>query len=134
MLLVTSMTGAIKRRARCFGGFFISLVLLWQVLAVVHLASNTHTFCPEHGAVAHADEKTGQLEHHGDTPFPSGDSCYVLVALATAGWLPVAEVPIAHEVLVVVAPPSDFPREQVAARIQRHLYRLAPSQSPPVPT
>lgn len=118
------------RRPKTYGKFMIAVFLLWQVVAVAHLVIAIHSLCPEHGAVAHADCESGELEHHGDGPFSSDDSCFVLVALAAHGALPSLDAPVAD-------PPESHllePQETQAVSVvlqQRYRFRLSPSQSPP---
>lgn len=118
-------------RPKTCGKLMIAVFLLWQVVAVLHLVFAIHSLCPVHGAVAHADCETGELEHHQDVPYSSGDDCFVLVALATNGGMPSIDAPVVH-------PPESFLIEPAQARTesvilaQRYRFRLSPSHSPPV--
>jgi hypothetical protein len=108
----------------------IALLLLWQTAAVLHLAFALHTLCPEHGAVAHTDCETGELEHHPDVPFSESDDCFVLVALATNGGMPDLDVPVADPPECYLLEPEETRAESVILP-QRDRFRLAPSHSPP---
>jgi hypothetical protein len=115
---------------KTYGKLMIAVFLLWQVVAVLHLVVAVHALCPQHGAVAHADCETGELEHHQDVPYSAGDDCFVLVALATNGGMPNVDAP-------VVQPQESYLLEPVQARsesvilAQRYRFRLSPSHSPP---
>ena len=116
---------------KTYGKLMIAVFLLWQVVAVLHLVVAVHALCPQHGAVAHADCETGELEHHEDVPYSGGgDDCFVLVALATNGGMPNVDAP-------VVQPQESYLLEPVQARsesvilAQRYRFRLSPSHSPP---
>ena len=69
------------RRPKTYGKFMIAVFLLWQVVAVLHLVIAIHSLCPEHHAIAHADCQSGELQHHGDNPYSSNESCFVLPIL-----------------------------------------------------
>ncbi len=117
-------------RPKTYGKMLIAIFLLWQVSAVLHLALALHTLCPEHGAVAHTDCETGELEHHPDVPFTNGDDCFVLVALATNGGMPDLALPVADPPESYLLEPKEARAESVVLP-QRDRFRLAPSHSPP---
>jgi hypothetical protein len=121
---------AMNWRPKTYGKLMIAVVLLWQVVAVLHLVIAIHTLCPVHGDVAHADGESGELEHRSSVPHSEEHGCFVLMALAANGGMPNLDTP-------VVQPPESYalePREARAVSVvleQRYRFRLSPSQSPP---
>ncbi|HNZ25102.1 MAG TPA: hypothetical protein PKL24_23360 [Polyangiaceae bacterium] len=127
---VLHLMGEMNGRSKTCGSAMIAVFLLWQVIAVLHLAFAIHTVCPEHHVVAHADRETGEVEHHPDVPFSDDDECFVLVALAAHGGMPcldAPQVPVAPSYLLETEP--QIIRSIILA--QRYRFRLSPSHSPP---
>lgn len=120
------------RRSKLPGKLLIAVFLAWQVAAIVHLVAAAHAWCVEHGAVAHTDCETGDLEHHHETPFSSDDACFVLTALAANGAMPTIAAP---EVLPAACHTIDALESIVVSVVleQRYRFELSPSQSPPSP-
>ena len=121
------------RRPKTYGKFMIAVFLLWQVVAVLHLVIAIHSLCPEHHAIAHADCQSGELQHHGDNPYSSDESCFVLVALAANGGMPSLDVPFLEPQESYLLDALET-REVSVVLAQRYRFRLSPSQSPPTPS
>ena len=130
-------------RAKSYAATLLTVFLLWQVGAVVHLVFVTHTFCPIHRSIEHVDARTGKLLHHEHgSSQSSGDNgsrdtergCFVLTAMTrasveaqTLSAIPrILPAPLLFEIPSVV---SEF---TAVLRSERYRFHVAPSHSPPV--
>lgn len=105
-----------------------------QLSASIHLATETHTVCAEHGEIVHGEVhaagEPGDGPGVGAAEDHEHDACLVAVAPRT----PVATVATItiDEPLARAAAAPDTPSLQAPLLLAERRYHFAPKQSPPV--
>lgn len=131
------MKRMIRHRSRIAVGM-TAIFALWQLGALIHFATVTHTLCP-HGQVVDASghdhghhHGAGDGDHHGgdgDHQHHGHDDCQVVSALTSARTL-MSDSPDL-EFLQLESGSTEQPAVHEKLQTRLEIYRLSPSNSPP---
>ena len=116
------------RQTRAIPLTLLGILALWQTATLVHLITTVHTVCP-HGKVVEVTARGHHHNHLHDSKHHNEDNCRFLDQLTEARAVPNGSI---SPVVWIQAADINIFIENTHAAWHRYLYRLSPSQSPPI--